>query len=411
MNILILGHGGREHAIVESVRKSKYATNLYILNGNPGMERDAISLKGPEEANDILNICLKHHIDFVIPGGETYLSNGVVDCLSSKNISCFGPTKQASLIESSKIYAKQIMQTYDIPTAKYQKFYTSKSALSYLDSLTPPYVIKYDGLALGKGVTVTTDKHEAELVITDLLENHIYGNDGILIEEFLHGKEYSMIALVHHNTVLPLPIARDHKPRFDGNKGPNTGGMGAYSPVDFISEQTYQASYEILKKCAKGMFNENNPFTGFLYGGFILTEEGPKIIEFNCRLGDPEAEVILPRIQNDFIELLLSVLLDNPIQIKIDSLYHVGVVMVAKGYPNSYPKGCLITYDPSLEKDLFHMGTSKKNDSLISHGGRVLLIKGKGKDLHKAHCDAYQKIKKISCDCLDYRHDIGAFDL
>jgi phosphoribosylamine--glycine ligase len=411
MNILILGHGGREHALVDIIKKSSHTSQLFVLNGNPGMKKDAINLTGLETKESILSICKNHHIDLVIPGGESYLSDGITDELISHGITCFGPTQKASFIESSKAYAKLIMEKYDIPTASYKKFYDSKDALSYLHKLTPPYVIKYDGLALGKGVTVTSDFDEATQVILLLLDQKIYGNDGVLIEEFLYGKEYSMIAAVHEKTVVVLPVARDHKSRYDDNQGPNTGGMGAYSPVDFVTEDIYKLSLDILNKCALGMCNENNAFTGFLYGGFILTEKGPKVIEFNCRLGDPEAEVILPRIKTDFVELLLSVLSHKPISPIIDSDYQLGVVMVSAGYPNDYRKGYDIQIDSSVEQNVYHMGTAIIDDKLVTHGGRVLLVRGTGKTLLDAHKEAYRKIDKIVCHHLRYRYDIGKYNL
>lgn len=411
MNILVLGHGGREHALVDVIRKSKHTSQLFVLNGNPGMEKDVINLHGLETKESILSMCQNHHIDFVIPGGESYLSDGITDYLITRGITCFGPTQKASLIESSKAYAKSIMEKHDIPTALYRKFYDSKDALIYLNEITPPYVIKYDGLALGKGVTVTSNLDDAKDVIHLLLDQKIYGNDGLLIEEFLYGKEYSMIAIVHEKTVIALPVARDHKSRYDDNQGPNTGGMGAYSPVDFVNDQIYNASLDILKKCALGMHNENNSFTGFLYGGFILTKDGPKVIEFNCRLGDPEAEVILPRIKTDFIELLLSALSHQPLSPIIDPLYQLGIVLVSDGYPQTYTKGHEITIDSSVEQSVYHMGTAVVDHKLVTHGGRVLLLRGSGKTLIDAHKEAYRKIEKISCSHLRYRHDIGKYNL
>lgn len=411
MRILILGHGGREHALCDILSKSKSLTELFVLNGNPGMAKLATVLEGSETNENIVKICLDHHIDLCIPGGESYLSNGIVDDLKNVGVVCFGPSKHAAMIESSKSYAKQIMDKASIPTATYQRFYDVDKALVYIRQSQPPYVIKYDGLALGKGVTVTLRLEEAEKVINELLSQHIYGNDGIIIEEFLSGKEYSMIAMVHENTVIPLPVARDHKPRFDNNEGPNTGGMGAYSPVDFVTEDVYQKSLSILKKCAQTMYEESNPFTGFLYGGFILTKQGPKIIEFNCRLGDPEAEVILPRIQSDFIHLIQSVLSSSPCSIDVDPNYHVGVVMVSDGYPHVYQKGYHITYDKTIDPMIYHMGTSYKDNELITCGGRVLCVRGMSHTLDQARHQAYQHIKMITCDNLKYRNDIGACDL
>lgn len=411
MRILILGHGGREHALCDILSKSKYLTKLFVLNGNPGMAKLATILEGSETHENIVSICLDHHIDLCIPGGESYLSNGIVDDLKKVGVVCFGPSQRAAMIESSKSYAKQIMDKASIPTATYQRFYDVDEALVYIRQSQPPYVIKYDGLALGKGVTVTSRLEEAEKVIKELLSQHIYGNDGIIIEEFLSGKEFSMIAMVHENTVIPLPVARDHKTRFEHNEGPNTGGMGAYSPVDFVSKDIYQESFSILKKCAQTMYEESNPFTGFLYGGFILTKQGPKIIEFNCRLGDPEAEVILPRIQSDFIHLIQSVLSSSPCSIDVDPNYQVGVVMVSDGYPQAYHKGYPIAYDKTIDPMIYHMGTAYKDNELVTSGGRVLCVRGIAHTLDQARHQAYQHIQMITCDHLKYRSDIGACDL
>jgi len=407
MNILILGHGGREHALIKLLSKSQKVNSIFALNGNPGMLKIAHALEGEESPNHIAELCKLHNIDWVIPGGETYLCKGVTDVLLDHGIKVFGPTKKASQIESSKAYAKTIMEKYDVPTASYRVFEHFKPALDYCKSFEPPYVIKYDGLAYGKGVTIALSLDEATSVLHDLLDKKIYGHAKILIEEFLVGEEFSLIAMVNHHTIIPLPLAKDHKSRYEDNQGPKTGGMGAYSPVDFVDSNVYDQSLSIMKKIVDGMVAEDNSFTGFLYGGFILTKTGPKIIEFNCRLGDPEAEVILPRIKSDFFEAIISTYHHQQIQLDISDQYCVGVVMVSDGYPGAYEKKIPLDIPTALNDHIIHMGTMKDNTQMYSNGGRVLLVMGKGRTLNHAKQSAYKRVKSLVNIPLKYRFDIG----
>jgi phosphoribosylamine--glycine ligase len=407
MNVLVLGHGGREHALVDALHRSDQVKHIFVLNGNPGMLKLAKPLFGSEDVAHIVSLCKKHHIEMVIPGGETYLTEGVADTLHEEGITCFGPKKNASLIESSKAYAKSIMETYQVPTGAYQVFHDYENAYAYVKTYKPPYVIKYDGLAFGKGVTIAKTLDEAKDVLYDLLVNHVYGQGKVIIEEFLEGEEYSMICMVHHETIVPLPLAKDHKPRYEKNKGPNTGGMGAYSPVDFVDEKTKAQSLEMMRKVALGMVKEGNPFTGFLYGGFILTKDGPKIIEFNCRLGDPEAEVILPKIKSDLVHSIKRVLDHETFEIDVFETYHLGFVMVSDGYPGTYLKKQPLEIKTEIEDEIYHMGTILEDGKLLTNGGRVLFIRGQGNTLEEARLHAYKKVSYIKADHLLYRHDIG----
>jgi phosphoribosylamine---glycine ligase len=311
------------------------------------------------------------------------------------------------MIESSKAYAKLIMEKYHVPTAEYQLFDVFEQAFDYCTTFEPPYVIKYDGLAFGKGVTIAQSLSEAKDVLYHLLEKRIYGHAKVLIEEFLEGQEFSMICMVHHHTVVALPCAKDHKSRYEDNKGPNTGGMGAYSPVDYVDHMVFKQSLEMMQRVADGMVNENNPFTGFLYGGFMLTKNGPKIIEFNCRLGDPEAEVILPRIRHDFIEAIEDVCNDLQFELVIDEDYHLGVVMVSDGYPGPYDKHHLIDIPFELNQYIYQMGTTLKDHQIVSEGGRVLCVNGKGQTLEQARKMAYDHVSKLRGIQLKFRKDIG----
>lgn len=410
MNILILGHGGREHALIKLLSKSRKVTSIYALNGNPGMLTIAKPLVGDESPDNILQLCKQHAIAWVIPGGETYLCEGITDVLLKEGIKVFGPTKKAAQIESSKTYAKMIMEKYHVPTALYRAFDKYQQAFDYCTSFEPPYVIKYDGLAFGKGVTIALSLEEASNVLKQLLEQKIYGHAKVIIEEYLVGEEFSLIAMVNHHMMIPLPPAKDHKTRYEYHQGPNTGGMGAYSPVDFIDNTIYEQSLLIMKKVVDGMVNEHNPFTGFLYGGFILTKEGPKIIEFNCRLGDPEAEVILPRIASDFLEAIISIDCHQEFKLEISSQYHLGVVMVSDGYPGAYQNKVLLDIPSTLEHHILHMGTMKESNQIFTNGGRVLLVSGEGKTLELARQSAYQRVDKLVHTHLKYRTDIGETD-
>ena len=297
------------------------------------------------------------------------------------------------------------MKKYSIPTAEYEAFIDYEKAMEYVDKKGAPIVIKYDGLAAGKGVVVALTLDEAHQALKDMLLDKKFGNDRVIIEEYLEGPEFSLMCLVNRDKVFPLDIAQDHKRAFDHDEGPNTGGMGAYSPVPFIGKEVVNCAVEtIMKKAAKGMVEEGRPFIGVLYGGLILTKDGPKVIEFNSRFGDPETEVVLPRLKNDLYEVFIDVLDGKDVELEFESNACLGVVMAAKGYPASYKKGVPISGDL---KDVFHMGTSLKDNSYVTNGGRVLFVIGKGNTMEKAQKEAYNNVNKIECEDLFFRHDIG----
>lgn len=409
MKVLVLGSGGREHALCYAINKSKKLTKLYAIPGNPGMAKIASCIDiDPMDNQEIRNFVIKENIDLIIPGSEVYLENGITDTFQDTEVKVFGPTKKAAQIESSKEYAKELMENYDIPTAKYAVFNEYEEAKEYILKHKTPIVIKYDGLAGGKGVVVAMNDDEALEAIHLMLHERKYGNSKVIIEEYLEGPEFSFMCFVNNNTVIPMPISQDHKRLLDNDLGPNTGGMGIYSSVPIISEEDIQTAMEkIMIPTVQAMACEGNPFTGFLYGGLMLTEEGPKVIEFNARFGDPETEVILPKLESDFLEIIERVLEEKSLVIRWTNDYYVGVVMASKGYPEAYAKGYQIDGLDTLDDIVFHMGTKEEDGLIKTNGGRVLLVLGHDKDLEGAIENAYANVSKISCDNLMYRLDIG----
>lgn len=408
MNVLVLGSGGREHAITVKLKESKKVNNLYVMPGNPGTDLIAKNIAGnPLNNREVLVFCLSNNINIVIPGSEVYLQNGIADALNTHNIYVFGPTAEAAQIESSKEFAKKLMRKYNIPTADYEVFDEYNEALKYLEKKGVPIVIKYDGLAGGKGVVVAKEFNQAKQALYDMLESKIFGNSKIIIEEYLEGPEFSLMCFVDNGIVVPMPISQDHKRLLDGDKGPNTGGMGIYSGVPIIPESEVEKAVEnIMKKTVKGMEKDGIKYTGFLYGGLMYTKTGTKVIEFNSRFGDPEAEVILPKMESDLIDIIVDLKNEKHPKIKWSKDYILGVVLASKGYPKSYEKGVLIKGLKDIS-NYYHMGTKSINRAVFTNGGRVLFVYGRGKTLEEAKRNAYNDINKIKCDNLIYRKDIG----
>lgn len=406
MNVLIIGSGGRCHTIAWKIRQSSLLDKLYVAPGNAGMEDIAECVNISVTDNDALvDFALKNNIGLTIVGPEAALMNGIVDKFNEAGLKIFGPNKSAAIIEGSKEFAKDLMKKYDIPTATYEVFDNYDDAIKYLDKVGAPIVVKYDGLAAGKGVVVAKTYDEAKEALVDMLKDHKYGHDRVVMEEYLEGPEFSLMAFVNNDKVYPLDIAQDHKRAYDNDLGPNTGGMGAYSPVPFIPNEMVQfAITNIMEKTAKALVSENRPFVGVLYGGLMLTKNGVKVIEFNARFGDPETEVVLPRLKNDLLEVILSVIMGKNINLEFIDDCCLGVVMASKGYPDSYEKGYEIK---GINENAFHMGTKKIDDKLLTNGGRVLFVIGKGKTMKDAQKDAYNNVSNISCENLFYRKDIG----
>ena len=407
--VLVIGSGGREHAIVKALKRSPEVEKIFCAPGNAGIAEEAECVAiGAEDVEALVNFAQRNGIDLTVVGPEASLAAGIADAMKAVGLKVFGPTKEATRIESSKEFAKQIMTKYGVPTAGYESFDNYEKALNYLKSRQIPIVIKYDGLAAGKGVVVATTFDEANDALKDMLLDNSFGQGKVIIEDFLEGPEFSFMCLVNGDKVYPLEVAQDHKRAFDGDKGPNTGGMGAYSPVPFITDEIKtKALNEIIKPVAEGLVKEGTPFTGVLYGGLILTKEGPKVIEFNARFGDPETEVVLPRLESDFYKLVNAVLEKKDFDIKWKPEAYLGVVLASDGYPGSYKKGIEIKGLEKVNSDVCHMGTKRDGDKILTSGGRVLMVIGKGKDLDKANKNAKSEIEKIDCPSLFHRSDIG----
>ena len=348
-------------------------------------------------------------IDLTVVGPEATLALGIVDAFHDAGLKIFGPTKAATQVESSKDFAKKIMAKYDIPTAAYQTFDNEEDAWAYVQAQGAPIVVKEDGLKAGKGVTVcqTIDQAKESLDVAFAIE----GNR-VVIEECLVGFEFSLISLVHNDKVYPLEVAQDHKPVGDGDVGANTGGMGSYSPVKKITPALKEEALEkIIYPMAKAMVKEGVPFTGFLYGGLMETKDGVKTIEFNARFGDPEAEVILPRLESDFVQAMLDVMDDKPVDLKWTKQVSHGVVMASTNYPQSSTKGAVIEIPDDLNGYVYHMGTKMQDGLLVTDGGRVLMVTNMADTLEEAFKKTYEDVKRIQCSDLFYRHDIGKKDM
>lgn len=410
MKVLVIGKGGREHAIVHAVSRSKAVSKIYAAPGNPGMAALAECVNiSDSNVDELLTFAETNAVDLTIVGPEASLALGIVDAFQAAGLKIFGPSKDAAQIESSKDFAKQIMMKYGIPTAAYQTFDNYEEALHYVHQQGVPIVIKEDGLKAGKGVTVAYTMDSAVEALQAAFQNK---DNRVVIEECLIGFEFSLICFVCDDIVLPMQIAQDHKCAYDGDKGPNTGGMGVYSPVRKITDDIIdEAMTKIMKPMAKAMVAEGHSFTGFLYGGLMLTDQGVKTIEFNARLGDPEAEVILPRLESDFVEVIENIMNHKKTDLQWDHEVTLGVVMASEGYPASSTKGALITGLDECDGLVFHMGTANQDGNIVTDGGRVLLVSAKAETLEKAYEKAYQDVAKITCDALFYRHDIGKKDM
>ncbi len=409
MNVLVLGSGGREHALCHTISKSSRVDNLYAMPGNPGIREVAVCVDSDPfdhlKLKEFVNI---YKIDLIIPGSEVHLESGVTDLFFNTPTKVFGPTNKAVRIESSKEFAKDLMAKHNIPTARYRAFEDYKNAVDYVRENGTPIVIKYDGLAGGKGVVVAKTLDEAIDSLKLMLVDKRYGDSKVIIEEYLEGPEFSLMCFVDGNKIIPMPIAQDHKRLYDNDLGPNTGGMGIYSSVPIIPDEVVEETLEtIIKPTIEALIKEDSSFTGFLYGGLMLTKSGPKVIEFNARFGDPEAEVILPKLESDIIDIIDGLYNDVITEVKWNNTYYVGVVMASKGYPKEYQKGYSIKGLKDTSSIVYHMGTREENDVLLTNGGRVLLVTGNGETIEKAIDNAYDNVSKIECKNLIYRNDIG----
>ncbi|UNL85251.1 phosphoribosylamine--glycine ligase [Priestia koreensis] len=413
MNVLVIGKGGREHTIAWKVAQSSLVDTTFVAPGNAGMTDVATLVPIQENEHEkLIAFAKENDVQLTIVGPEVPLMNGIVDDFEEAGLTVFGPHQSGAMIEGSKAFAKELMAKYDIPTSFYEVFTSFEDAKKYVEQQGAPIVIKADGLAAGKGVTVAFTVEEAVEALQDILVYDKFAGAGskVVIEEFLAGEEFSLMAFVQGTNVYPMVIAQDHKRAYNDDKGPNTGGMGAYSPVPQISEELVQTAVRaIVEPMAKALEAEGCPYTGVLYAGLIATVDGPKVIEFNARFGDPETQVVLPRMESDLVEVLLQLCKKEPVEIKWSDEAVLGVVLAAEGYPNAYKKEATIEglQDLDARSLLFHAGVKEKDDHFVSDGGRVLLVGAKAATLEEAQEKAYQEISKIGKEGFFYRTDIG----
>ncbi len=420
MKVLVIGSGGREHALAWKLAQSPLVTKVYVAKGNAGTYREP-KMKNleisPLEFEELVNFVKMNEIDFTVVGPEAPLVGGIVDYFEERGLKCLGPNQFAAQLEGSKVYAKEFMQRYGIPTAKAASFSNVEQALAYLNTCDFPTVIKADGLAAGKGVIIAQDRAQALSALENLSSNGLFGADHqkILIEEYIDGEEVSFIVLSDGIHFIPLATSQDHKRRDDGDKGPNTGGMGAYSPALNVTPLLHQKILDqVIIPSLQGMRQEGSVFKGFLYAGLMITPNNEvKVLEFNCRFGDPETQPILMRLTSDFAQMCLAALdgsLDK-YEVKWSPDPAIGVVLASKGYPDDYTTGEVISnlndIPPSQHYKIFHAGTTILDGQIVSNGGRVLCVTVLGEDLASAQQQAYRLLKKIAWEGGFYRTDIG----
>lgn len=410
MKILVIGKGGREHALAWKLNQSPLVDKVYVAPGNPGTAAFGINVDIKDsDIKALADFAEKEKIDLTVVGPETTLALGAADEFEARGLKIFGPRKDVARLESSKDFAKHIMNKYNVPTGAYETFTDFENAKAYVLKHGAPIVIKEDGLKAGKGVTVAMKIEEA---VEALEIAFAIPDNKVVIEEYLDGFEFSLIALAHEDKVIPLEVGQDHKRVFDGDKGPNTGGMGVYSPVRRVTKEIIDASVnEIIRPTLEGLKKEGLPFTGFIFAGIMDTKEGVKTIEFNARFGDPEAEAILPRMESDLVQLILDIMNGKETEVKWSEKTTVGVVLASEGYPASSTSNAEIEIEDGMESILFHMGTKEENGKLYTNGGRVLIVVAEGDTLAEAKEKAYSDIEKIKCEKLFFRHDIGAKDV
>ena len=417
MNILIVGGGGREHAIAEAVRKSPRADKIYCAPGNAGMGEiaECVDIK-VMEFDRLVKFAKKHDIDMAIVGPDDPLVGGLVDSFKEAGIKAFGPEKKAAILEGSKAFSKELMKKYGIPTAEYEVFTDAAKALSYLDKAKLPIVLKADGLALGKGVLICNTLDEARNGVKEIMLDKKFGSAGnkMVIEEFMTGREVSVLTFCDGKTVKIMSSAQDHKRAGDNDTGLNTGGMGTFSPSPFYTKKINDyCKKHIFQPTVDAMKAEGREFKGVIFFGLMLTEDGPKVLEFNARFGDPEAQVVLPRMKNDIIDVMEACINGTlgKIKLEFEDNAAVCVVLASDGYPVKYTKGHVIKgFENFDDKDgyyCFHAGTKKTTKGIVTNGGRVLGITAKGDDLHKARSNAYEAVTWIDFDNKYFRRDIG----
>lgn len=415
MKVLIIGGGGREHALAWKIKESSRVSKIFAAPGNGGTEGLAENINiNPSDIDSLLKFAEEEAIDLTLVGPEDPLAQGIVDRFEDRGLKIFGVNKKSAQLESSKKYSKEFMEKYQIPTAKYRSYQSMDQALEGLEEFTYPLVVKADGLALGKGVIICENEEEALEAIEMMMGDKAFGPAGetIIIEEFLEGEETSLLCLVSQGRLYPMKSARDYKKIFEGDQGPNTGGVGCYSPNPLMDDRMFQAiDKDILKNIEKGLEKEGLDYRGIIFIGLMLTEAGPKVLEFNCRFGDPETEVLIPRLEGDLVDIL-----EKTIDGKLgqeDLTWRekpcLTVVLTSKGYPGDYEKGKEIKGLENLDEDiiLFHNGTKIVDGQLYTNGGRVLSVTAMGETLEEARDKVYKNIEKIQFEGMYYRKDVG----
>ena len=412
--VLVVGGSGREHAIVDALSHSIWVSKVYCAPGNAGIaaQAECVPIKDTD-VEGLLAFAQQEHIDLTVVGPEASLSVGIVDRFRAAGRTIFGHTQAATRIESSKEFAKMLMEKYGIPTAGYKSFTDYAEALAYVTARPFPAVLKYDGLAAGKGVVIAPDLPAAEEALKDMLLDNRFGAGKVVIEDYLEGPEFSFMCFVDGERVYPMPLAQDHKRAFDNDEGPNTGGMGAYTGLPFITPEDREFALEnILKKTASAMVAEGCPLSGVLYGGLMKTADGIKVIEFNARFGDPETEVVLPLLDSDAYDIFQAVAAgEEAEQPAWSDDVTMGVVLASKGYPGSYEKGAVIEGTDQVTAKIYHMGTKTADGKLLTAGGRVMMVVVRGEEIHAVRDQVYAQIGKITCPNLFYRSDIAHWAL
>ncbi|HIU35994.1 MAG TPA: phosphoribosylamine--glycine ligase [Candidatus Fimenecus excrementigallinarum] len=418
MNILVIGGGGREHAIIKKLRENPEVTKLYACPGNGGIAKDAECVAiGATDIPALVDFAVEKGIDFCVVAPDDPLALGCVDAMEEKGIPCFGPNKDAAVIEGSKVFAKNLMQKYGIPTARYEVFSDSVAALAYIRAQNEfPTVIKADGLALGKGVIIAETMAQAEEAVKSIMEDKMFGDSGnrVVVEEFLTGPEVSVLSFTDGRTIVPMVSSMDHKRALDGDKGLNTGGMGTVAPNPYYTADVARQCMEtIFLPTVRAMNAEGRTFKGCLYFGLMLTKKGPRVIEYNCRFGDPETQVVLPLLKTDLFTVMRAVhdgrLAEVPVEFAGGAA--ACVVVASGGYPQAYPKGLPISLgdaESRADVTVYHAGTTLRDGQLVTSGGRVLGVTATGEDLPAALEKAYAAVREVSFDGAFYRRDIGA---
>ena len=408
--VLVVGGGGREHAIVDALARSPQVSKIYCAPGNAGIGLQAFNVPLKDtDVEGLKNFAIDNKVDLTVVGPEATLAAGIVDAFRAEGLAVFGHTKAATAIESSKEFAKRLMEKYCIPTASYKAFSEYEEALAYVSGRPFPAVLKYDGLAAGKGVVIAQDLEEAKAALASMLLDETFGKGRVVVEDFLTGPEFSFLCFVDGKRVYPMPLSQDHKRAFDGDKGPNTGGMGAYTGLPFITEEDKEFAYrEIMCKAAEAMVAEGCPLSGVLYGGLMKTPQGIKVIEFNARFGDPETEVVLPLLESDIYDIFEAVATGRETDAPVfREAFSLGVVLASKGYPGSYQKGFAINNLEQVDARIAHMGTAFKDGRFVTNGGRVLMVIAEGPSIAAAREKVYAEVAKIDCENLFYRNDIA----